>query len=236
MRLPQPQYFRTLLVVLAVAAISAISAIVVMWQQNLSHTPNSGASATTSTGTNAEASAEASAEANTTTTHSAFHRTAQSLRIRDINGRSLRLADLYARRPVLLSVYRGVGCPMCVMNLKQLSQRAERIRSYGWDIAALSNDTPDDNRDALATAPSGKSSDSVLMQPGGAFALALYSDSNHVVMETLECYRRSLDTERHGLFLIDTQGIVRFAAIDRRPFERYDMLMDTLRALGGVWK
>jgi peroxiredoxin len=149
------------------------------------------------------------------------------LLVRDVDGRSVQLAALYARRPLLLSVYRGVGCPMCVMNLKQLSQRADRIRSYGWDIAALSNDAPDDNRQALQQ----QSLDSSYVQPGGAFAIPLYSDSDHVVMERLECYRRSLDTERHGLFLIDTQGVVRFSAIDRRPFERYDALMDTLRTL-----
>jgi peroxiredoxin len=145
--------------------------------------------------------------------------------IRDGFGRTVRLCDIYKQRPLVLSVYLGAGCPMCVMNMKQLSQRAERIRSYGWQVAAFSNDTPEENRTALTR----NSLDSSYVQPGGAFEIPLYSDSDHVAMQALGCYRRALDTERHGIFLIDTQGVVRFSAIDRRPFEDYEQLMDSIR-------
>ncbi len=144
-----------------------------------------------------------------------------------INGDTIRISSLYTQRPVLLSVYLGSGCPMCMMNLKNLSQHAARIQSYGWQIVALSNDTPEENRSALES----KSVDSGFIQPGGAFDIPLYSDNDHKAMEMLRCYRRNLDTERHGVFLIDQHGVVRFSAIDRRPFEDYELLMDSLRTI-----
>jgi peroxiredoxin len=154
-------------------------------------------------------------------------RIVSAVQMRDTQGRAVALSSLYKQRPLLLAVYLGSGCPMCVMNLKNLSQRAERVRSYGWQIVALSNDTPEENRAALTR----NSLDSSYVQAGGAFEIDLYSDSNHVAMEVLGCYRRALDTERHGVFLIDQQGVVRFAAIDRRPFEDYEQLFDSIRAI-----
>ncbi len=146
--------------------------------------------------------------------------------MRTIEGDTVRLSSAYAKQPLVLLVYRGVGCPMCVMNLQKLSQYAARIRGYGWNVVALSNDSPQDNREAIAR----PSLDSGFVQSGG-FDIPLYSDTHHQAMEQLQCYRRDLDTERHGIFLIDQRGVLRFSAIDRRPFEDYEQLMDSLRAM-----
>jgi peroxiredoxin len=150
-----------------------------------------------------------------------------AVQMRDTQGRTLYLSSLYKQRPLVLSVYLGSGCPMCLMNLQRLSQQATRVRSYGWQVVALSNDTPEENRAALTR----NSLDRSYVQAGGVFEIDLYSDSNHVAMEVLGCYRRALDTERHGVFLIDQHGVVRFAAIDRRPFEDYEQLFDSIRAI-----
>jgi peroxiredoxin len=149
------------------------------------------------------------------------------LSVRDTAGVAVALSSLYKSKPLVLVVSLGTDCPMCMMSMKQLSQQAARIREYGWNIAALSNDPPEEHHAALYRS----SLDSSFVQPGTPFEIPLYSDSNHTVMETLGCYRRSLDTERHGLFLISKQGAILFSAIDRRPFEQYSLLMDTLRAL-----
>jgi peroxiredoxin len=134
-------------------------------------------------------------------------------------------SSLYAQKPILLAVYLGAGCPMCVMTLQLLSQHAERIRGYGWDLVAISKDSPEDNQIALER-PKG---DSSFTQPGGAFSIALYSDTNHIVMEALRCYRRATDTERHGLFLIDMRGEILYDTIDRRPIDDLEPVIERIR-------
>jgi peroxiredoxin len=150
--------------------------------------------------------------------------------VRTVKGDTVRLSSLYRQAPILLSVYLGVGCPMCVMSMKQLSQHAYRIKSYGWNVVALSNDTPEDNQVALEK----PNFDSSFVQEGRAFAIELLSDSDHIAMESLGCYRRKLDTERHGMFLIDREGYIRFEAIDRRPYEQWQILIDSMRALNSL--
>lgn len=147
------------------------------------------------------------------------------MRIQTMQAQYIPLEHLYRTKPVLLAVYLGAGCPMCVMTLQLLSQHAERIRGYGWEIAALSNDTPEDNALALER-PKG---DSSFTQPGGEFSIALYSDTNHRVMEALRCYRRNTDTERHGLFLIDIKGHILFDTIDRRPVDNLEPIIERIR-------
>ncbi len=147
--------------------------------------------------------------------------------VRTTNGDTVRLSHYYKQAPMMLSVYLGVGCPMCVMSMKQLSQHALRIKTYGWNVIALSNDAPEDNRTALEK----PNFDSSFVQAGGNFSIELLSDSDHVAMETLGCYRRKLNTERHGMFLIDKQGFVRFEAIDRRPYEQWQVLIDSMKVL-----
>jgi peroxiredoxin len=147
--------------------------------------------------------------------------------VRTIKGDTVRLSALYKQSPMLLSVYLGVGCPMCVMSMKQLSQHAYRFKSYGWNVVGLSNDAPEDNREALEK----PNFDSSFVQPGGSFAIELFSDTDHAAMEALECYRRSLNTERHGMFLIDTAGNIRFERIDKRPFQDWTMLTDSMKAI-----
>lgn len=156
------------------------------------------------------------------------YKKAPDVLVRTVKGDTVRLSALYKQSPVLLSVYLGVGCPMCVMSMKQLSQHAYRFKSYGWAVVGLSNDTPEDNRTALAE----PNLDSSFVQPGGAFDVELFSDSAHYAMEALGCYRRALNTERHGMFLIDTEGYIRFERIDRRPFQDWAMLTDSMKAIG----
>lgn len=140
-------------------------------------------------------------------------------------GKTEQLSSYYQQKPILLIVTKGSGCSMCVMNLQQWSQRASRIQSYGWNIIALNNESVEENNKALER----KGVDSSYSQPGGKFSIKLFSDSHHKAMELLECYRREVDTERHGIFAINTKGQILFSAITRRPFENYEQIFDSLR-------
>ncbi len=148
-----------------------------------------------------------------------------ALSVHNIQSQKKPLKSLYAQQPLLLSVYLGAGCPMCVMTLQLLSQHADRVRGYGWELAALSNDTPEENSVTLER-PQG---DSSFAQPGGAFSIPLYSDINHTVMEALRCYRPDTDTERHGLFLVDTDGKILYDTIDRRPIDDLEPIIERIR-------
>lgn len=143
-------------------------------------------------------------------------------------GKTENLSLYYKQKPILLIISKGTECSMCIMNLQQWSQRAARIQSYGWDIIALSNDNVGENNKALQR----DEIENGYHQPGGKFAIKLFSDKDHHAMELLQCYRRELDTERHGIFAINQRGQILFSEISRRPFENYEQIFDSLR----LWK
>jgi len=61
----------------------------------------------------------------------------------NVRGGTLRLQDLRAQGPVVLSFYRGSWCPFCNLELNALQQRLPDIRRHGARLIAVSPETPD---------------------------------------------------------------------------------------------
>jgi peroxiredoxin len=84
----------------------------------------------------------------------AGHR-APDFRLPDAHGGHVRLRDLLARGPVVVSFYRGGWCPYCNLELHALQNALPAIRLVGADLVAISPETPDESlstaeRNALA--------------------------------------------------------------------------------------
>jgi len=61
----------------------------------------------------------------------------------DTAGRTVRLADLRAAGPVVVSFYRGGWCPFCSLEMAHLGRAREAIERAGARIVAISPQTPE---------------------------------------------------------------------------------------------
>lgn len=87
--------------------------------------------------------------------------------LKDAYGREVRLAELLATGPVVLTFYRGVWCPYCNIDLQELESHAERIRAAGASLLAITPQTAPNSR-KLTT--DHRLSFPVLHDPGNAVA------------------------------------------------------------------
>lgn len=70
--------------------------------------------------------------------------------LQDANSVQVRLSDLLARGPVVLSFYRGVWCPYCNIDLEELEAYAERLRAAGASLVAVTPQTAVNSRKMIA--------------------------------------------------------------------------------------
>lgn len=70
--------------------------------------------------------------------------------LRDSEGALVRLADLLARGPVVLSFYRGVWCPYCNIDLRALQSRAAEIMATGATLVMITPQTAANSRKSIA--------------------------------------------------------------------------------------
>jgi peroxiredoxin len=92
---------------------------------------------------------------------------APSFTLPNARGRSVALADLLARGPLVLTFYRGIWCPYCNLALRAYQQALSEIRALGGDFAAISPQTPDNS---LSTAEKNALAFEVLSDRGNAVA------------------------------------------------------------------
>jgi peroxiredoxin len=69
--------------------------------------------------------------------------TAPDFELPDALGRPVRLADLRAKGPVIVSFYRGQWCPFCNLELRGLQRALGEVESAGATLVAISPNTPD---------------------------------------------------------------------------------------------
>jgi len=61
----------------------------------------------------------------------------------DIHGTEVRLAEMLAKGPAVLSFYRGGWCPFCNLELRALQKALPEINSLGASILAISPELPE---------------------------------------------------------------------------------------------
>ncbi len=102
--------------------------------------------------------------------------------------------------------YEGSGCIQCVEQLNNFAQKAREFADAGIELVAISTDSPEDLKNALAS-----------YQEKGGFPFPLLSDAKLDVFKAYGCI--DFDNQPlHGTFLIDAQGRVRWRDISDEPF------------------
>jgi peroxiredoxin len=112
---------------------------------------------------------------------------------------------------ILLVFFQGMGCAHCRRQLDELAKRRGDLKQQGLKVIAVSPDSPQQLRDGLKVTET---------EVPGSFELL--SD------ESLEVFRRygvHDGQPRHGVFLIDRDGIVRWQHVSDEPFMEIDSLL-----------
>jgi len=141
---------------------------------------------------------------------------------RDLQGKEVKLSELVPRGPLLLAFYRGGWCPYCNFEIRELSKAYPEYRKFGVLPVAVSVDQLDEaaKTNAAYRIPFPVLSDTELSFVSG------FHVENHLD-DAMVAQLRSLgiDPERYSgkahhtiaipaLFLIDKQGVVRWAHDD----------------------
>jgi len=140
----------------------------------------------------------------------------------DARGGYVRLKDLLATGPVVLSFSRGGWCPYCNLELRALQQALPEITRLGAKLVAVSPQTPDES---LSTTEKNALSFSVLSDIGStaaksfgiAYDLAeelrpLYARSDHALPE--KNGDKSWVLPIPATYVIDTDGTVALSFVD----------------------
>jgi len=169
---------------------------------------------------------------------------APNVTLPDALGRPVRLADLWARGPLVVSFYRGGWCPYCTSELRAWQQRLGELDALGATLVAISPQTPDNSlttaqKNALAF---GVLSDSNLEAANG------FEVATTLAPELVDLYGVGganlpvLNGNGHWVlpvpatFVIDTEGVIQFAHVDVDYRERAepDDVLDAVQRLSEV--
>jgi peroxiredoxin len=69
--------------------------------------------------------------------------TSPDFELPDISGQLVRLSDLLAKGPVIVSFYRGQWCPFCSLELIALQRSLTEVDAVGASLVAISPNKPD---------------------------------------------------------------------------------------------
>jgi peroxiredoxin len=131
----------------------------------------------------------------------------------DVENRSWNLRQKTADGPLVLIFYLGYSCNACVHNLCELNADLARFESLGAQVAAISGDRPELTQQRF--------------EQFGSFGFTVLSDPDHAVAGQFGTYRPAgsaseTDSESgellHGTFIVDREGIVRWANRGELPF------------------
>ena len=161
--------------------------------------------------------------------------------LRDVHASCIRLKDLLAKGPVVLSSYRGGWCQYCNLELQALERMLPRIIGLGAELAAISPQTPDQS---LSTAEKNGITFPVLSDVGSitakAFGIAfevaeelrpIYAQLGYALPDKNGDESWTLPTP--ATYVVDHDGTIALAFLDldyRNRLEPTDVLT-VLRAL-----
>lgn len=130
------------------------------------------------------------------------------------------LADLTKNGPVVVVFYYGYHCNHCVGQLFAVNNDLSLFKEVGASVIAVSADPPDLTRERF--------------KKYGAFGFPVVSDPGNVVAAKFGLVKKHPgkdDDLAHGTFLIDRNGIVRWANFGDEPFTDNRTLLKTLSTL-----
>lgn len=140
----------------------------------------------------------------------------------DARGGIVRLTDVLARGPVVLSFYRGGWCPYCNLELRALQQALPEFTRLGASLIAVSPQSPDESlstaeKNALSFAVLSDSNSIIAKRYGIAFDLAeqlrpIYTQFGHALPN--KNHDESWVLPLPATYVIDRDGSIALAFLD----------------------
>lgn len=147
---------------------------------------------------------------------------APDFRLPDARGAYVRLKDLLAMGPVVVSFYRGGWCPYCNLELRALQSALSEITRLGATLIAISPQTPDESvstaeKNGLAFSVLSDVGSTVAKSFGIAYDLAeelrpIYARSGHALPQKNGDERWVLPIP--ATYVIDRDGAIVLAFVD----------------------
>ena len=136
-------------------------------------------------------------------------------------GETVQLSDYLKKGKVVLTWYRGGWCPYCNITLHYLQEQLPKFKMAGATLIALTPEVPDSS---LSTAEKHSLEFEVLSDVGNKVARE-YGIVFDLTPDVAQAYQKSFDLEAFNgddsyqlplaaTYIIDTNGIVRYAFID----------------------
>lgn len=146
-----------------------------------------------------------------------------ALTLPDASGKSIDLKALLSQKPTILVFYRGGWCPFCNKQLAGLQEIEAELRQIGYQIVALSTDSPENLR---KTMDKSKLTYTLLadhtLEAAKAFGLAFKAPENYG--EMLVKASNGGNTEKllpvASVFIVNTKGQIQFEHINPNYKER----------------
>lgn len=144
-----------------------------------------------------------------------------AIEVSTINGESFSIAESAVKKPAIIIFYRGGWCPYCNMHLQELRTIEDELLEMGYNIFAISPDTPEKLFESIDTHDMRYTllSDSDLSL-GRALGIVFQEKEENV--EWLR--ERGMDIEEYSgrdhhllpvpaVFIVDPGGIIRFSFV-----------------------
>ena len=140
--------------------------------------------------------------------------------LKDQKGQLVNSRDLHNQGPIVITFYRGFWCPYCNADMAHLNNFLGKIQDYGASLYAISPELPEYSQKIISMRKLGfdvlfDQGNQVADKFGIVFSLPtdlkeLYRDNLHI---NLKMYNGDDDWKLPipSRFLIDTQGIIRYA-------------------------
>ncbi len=140
----------------------------------------------------------------------------------DVDGQPFELKEALKKGPVVVVFYLGYFCNHCVSQLFDVNEDIERFHELGAQVVALSPDAVEVTRDRY--------------KQYGAFKFPVLADRGSKIADVYGVKDAKSGDVLHGTFVIDQQGIVRWAAFGETPFGHNATLMYELAKIKGIAK
>ena len=164
------------------------------------------------------------------------------LTLKDALNQDVRLAALYGKKPIVLTVYRGGWCPYCNINLKQWQDKLQEVTTLGAAIIAVSPESPEHvaetvGKDQLAYTVLSDSTGGAIKALGLAFMVDEKTQSKYKGF--------GVDLSKHNAdgtwelphpatYVVDTTGVIRYLYVNEDYKKRADIdeVMAAIRQIG----
>jgi len=152
--------------------------------------------------------------------HPLLGRRAPAFVLEDTHGKTWNLREAVLDGPVVVVFYLGSTCMACVTHLVELDAEISRFLEQGARVLAVSRDAPEFSRDR--------------MRKFGGFQIPLLSDRDHATSLAYGVWKAVPGGDEddgealHGTFIVDRDGVVRWAHVDDRPFTDIEALLTEL--------